>query len=453
MDVLMPQLGETVADGKITKWFVSAGDTVKPGDNLFEIETDKVSMEVPSTTTGVLREIRVPAGEVALVGAVVAVIADGAGAAASALAAAKPAAAPAAASPPTPLLQRMAGMAAFAGAPAATSQAEPIKLDPFFEVRTPARNYGPARIAGGRSVTPLARRLAAEAGIDLGKISPTGAHGRIFARDVDTARKTTPRVAVAPLPGPGAEGPSAEQIKALYRDVSYEEVPLDGMRKTIATRLQQAKQTIPHFYLTADIEIGRLLALREEANAAAPKDTDGNRAFKLSVNDLIIKAWAAALQRMGAANAVWAEDRILRFGQVDIGIAVAIEGGLITPVIRHAETKTLSAISHEMKDLAARARAKKLKPNDYQGGSSAISNLGMYGVREFFAIINPPQATILAIGAARRQAVETADGSVAFASVMSVTLSCDHRVVDGALGAELLAAFKGFVEQPVTMLL
>jgi pyruvate dehydrogenase E2 component (dihydrolipoamide acetyltransferase) len=452
MDVLMPQLGETVADGKITKWFVSAGDTVKPGDNLFEIETDKVSMEVPSTTTGVLREIRVPAGEVALVGAVVAVIADGAGAAASAPAM-KPTSVPAAAPQPTPLLQRMTGMAAFAATQPATSQAEPIQLDPFFEVRTPARNFGPARIAGGRSVTPLARRLAAEAGIDLSGISPSGAHGRIFARDVEAARKTAPRASAAPLQGPGPGGPNAEQIKALYRDVAYEEVPLDGMRKTIAMRLQQAKQTIPHFYLTADVEIGRLLALREEANASAPKDAGGAPAFKLSVNDLIIKAWAAALQRVGAANAVWAEDRILQFKHVDIGIAVAIEGGLITPVIRQAETKTPSAISQEMKDMAARARAKKLKPNEYQGGSSAISNLGMYGVREFSAIINPPQATILAIGAARRQAVETADGGVAFASVMSVTLSCDHRVVDGALGAELLAAFKGFVEQPVTMLL
>src|SRR5260370_36659548 len=202
----------------------------------------------------------------------------------------------------------MAGMAPFAATQPATSQAEPIKLDPFFEVRTPARNYGPARIAGGRSITPLARRLAAEAGIDLGKISPTGAHGRIFARDVEAARKVAPRVAAAPLQSPGAEGPGAELIKALYRDVPFEEVPLDGMRKTIATRLQQAKQTIPHFYLTADVEIGRLLALRAEANAAAPQGGRGAPAFKLSVNDLVIKAWAAALQRVAAANAVWAED-------------------------------------------------------------------------------------------------------------------------------------------------
>jgi pyruvate dehydrogenase E2 component (dihydrolipoamide acetyltransferase) len=247
-------------------------------------------------------------------------------------------------------------------------------------------------------------------------------------------------------------GASAEQVKALYRDTPFEEVPLDGMRRTIAARLMQAKQTIPHFYLTADLDIGRLLALREEANAAAPKDKEGRPAFKLSVNDLIIKAWAAALQRVPAANAVWAEDRVLRFAHADIGIAVAIEGGLLTPVVRAAETKSLAAISAEVKELAERARAKKLKPNEYQDGASAISNLGMYGIREFAAIINPPHATILAVGASRRQAVETKDGGVAFASVMTVTLSCDHRVVDGALGAELIAALRGFVEQPVMML-
>jgi pyruvate dehydrogenase E2 component (dihydrolipoamide acetyltransferase) len=433
MDVLMPQLGETVAEGKVTKWFKSAGDTIAPGDNLFEIETDKVSMEVPSTSAGVLAEIRVSAGEVAPVGAIVAVIADGAGASAAAPA-------PAAVKAPS----KPAPVASAPVPPPAAPAGQPIALDPFFEVRTPARNYGPARLAGGTRVSPLARRLAAEAGIDLGNISPSGPHGRIVARDVETAARSGPKAR--------AEGPTADQIKALYRDVLFTEVPLDGMRKTIAARLQQSKQTIPHFYLTADVDIGRLLKLREEANAAAPKDKDGNPDFKLSVNDLVIKAWAAALVRVPAANAVWAEDRILRFTHVDIGVAVAIEGGLITPVIRRAETKPLSAISNEMKALGGRAREKKLKPDEYQGGASAISNLGMYGVREFSAIINPPQATILAVGAARRQAVETADGGVAFASVMSVTLSCDHRVVDGALGAELLAAFRGLVEQPVTML-
>jgi pyruvate dehydrogenase E2 component (dihydrolipoamide acetyltransferase) len=448
MDVLMPQLGETVAEGKITQWFKSAGDAIKPGDNLFEIETDKVSMEVPSTTAGVLTEIRVPAGEVAPVGAVVAVIADGSAASAppAAETLSKPApsssAAPAARPPPTTAPVAAAQPAAVA----------PVKLDPFFEVRTPQRNYGPARLAGGRSVTPLARRLAAEGGIDLAAVSPSGPHGRIVARDVEAAARAAPKAAAA-APGVAlAAGPSAEDVKALYRDVPFQEVPLDGMRRTIATRLVQAKQTIPHFYLTADVEIGRLITLREEANAAAPKDDDGNPAFKLSLNDLIIKAWAAALQRVPAANAVWAQDRILRLQHSDVAVAVAIEGGLITPVIRRAEVKALSALSNEMKDMAARARERRLKPDEYQGGSTTVSNLGMYGVREFSAIINPPQATVLAVGAARRQAVETQDGGVAFASVLSVTLSCDHRVVDGALGAELLAAFKRFVEQPVTML-
>src|SRR5215469_10532060 len=450
MDVLMPQLGETVAEGKITQWFKSAGDAIKPGDNLFEIETDKVSMEVPSTTAGVLAEIRVPAGEVAPVGAVVAVIADGAAASAAPAAETPSKPAPSSAAPAA----RSAPVAAPIAAPQAAAAA-PIKLDPFFEVRTPQRNYGPARLAGGGSATPLARRLAAEGGIDLAAISPSGPHGRIVARDVEAAaraaRKAAPRPAAAPGVALGS-GPSAEDVKALYRDVPFQEVPLDGMRTTIASRLVQAKQTIPHFYLTADVEIGRLLTLREDANAAAPKDDDGKPTFKLSLNDLIIKAWAAALRRVPAANAVWAQDRILRFQRCDVAVAVAIDGGLITPVIRRAEIKTLSAISNEMKEMATRARARKLKPDEYHGGSSTISNLGMYGVREFSAIINPPQATVLAVGAARRQAVEKEDGGVAFASVLSVTLSCDHRVVDGALGAELLAAFQKFVEQPVTML-
>ena len=444
MDVLMPQLGETVSEGKITKWFKSAGDRVKPGDNLFEIETDKVSMEVPSTTTGVLAEIRVAVGAVAPVGAIVAVISDAAGAAASA----PPGVA--VASPRMPAAPaHSAGAPATAAASVPPASIGPIKLDPFFEVRTPARNYGSARLAGGTVVTPLARRLAGEAGIDLARLTGSGPHGRIVARDVESALAQGTARSGSPV---GVAGPTADAVMALYRDTPFEEVPLDGMRRTIASRLVQAKQTIPHFYLTADLEIGRLLSLREEANAAAAKDRDGNPAFKLSVNDLIIKAWAAALQRVSAANAVWAEDRILRFRHSDIGVAVALEGGLITPVIRQAETKTLSAISAEMRELAERARARHLKPHEYQGGASAISNLGMYGVREFAAIINPPQATILAVGAARRQAVEQGDGGVAFASVMTVTLSCDHRVVDGALGAQLLAAFRGFVEQPVTAL-
>jgi pyruvate dehydrogenase E2 component (dihydrolipoyllysine-residue acetyltransferase) len=440
MDVLMPQLGETVAEGKITKWFKSAGESVKPGDNLFEIETDKVSMEVPSTTAGVLSEIRVAAGSVAPVGAVVAVIGDGAGAVANGQPETKS----------QPVMPAKAGTQSPAPSPPQSpnsrlrgSEQAKIALDPFFEVRTPERNFGPARLAGGGTVTPLARRLAAERGIDLSRVRGSGPHGRIVADDIGNA----PR---APL-ALSAEGPTAAELKALFAPGSYEEIPLDSMRRTIAARLTQAK-TVPHFYLTADVEIGRLIALREEANAGAPKDANGNPLFKLSLNDFIIRALALALARVPAANAVWAGDRILRFRHADIGVAVALDDGLVAPVLRAADTKSLSAISAEMKDLSARARDRKLAPADYQGGSSAISNLGMYGVREFSAIINPPHATILAVGAARRQAVEKDDGGVAFASMLSVTLSCDHRVVDGALGAKLLAAFKALVEMPVSML-
>lgn len=438
VDVLMPQLGETVAEGKITKWFKAAGDVVKPGDNLFEIETDKTSMEVPSTTTGTLTEIRFKVGEVAKVGAVVAIISGprGQGAAQSPTAAPAPAKAPTAPPRSAPVTE-------------AVVQAAPVPrsgpMDPFREVRTPERNFGPGRLAGGTSVTPLARRLAGERGIDLSRVSGSGPHGRIVARDVERAAPGSPVSAIG-------GGVSAAQVKALFEGVSYEEVPLDSMRRTIATRLVEAKQSIPHFYLTVDIDVGRLIAMREEANAAAPKEKDGEPAFKLSLNDFVIKAWAAALQRISAANAVWAGDRILRFRNSDIGVAVALKGGLITPVIRNAETKSLTAISAEMRDLAGRARQKKLKPNEYLGGASAISNLGMYDVREFSAIINPPHATILAVGSTRRAPVEGDDGSVKFVDQMTVTLSCDHRVVDGALGAELLAAFKNFVEAPVTAL-
>jgi pyruvate dehydrogenase E2 component (dihydrolipoamide acetyltransferase) len=288
--------------------------------------------------------------------------------------------------------------------------------------------------------TPLARRLAGENGIDLSRISGSGPHGRIVARDVEAAITNAPR-------GFASTGPSAAQVTALYADTPYEELPLDAMRKTIASRLIQAKQTIPHFYVTMDVELEALLALRTQANAAV-----ADSGQKLSINDFAIKAWALALQRVPAANAIWAEDRILRLKHSDVGVAVAIDGGLLTPVIRRAEGKSLSAISAEIKELAGRAKERKLKPQEYQGGSSAISNLGMYGVREFSAIINPPHATILALGAAQRRPVERADGGVGFATQMTATLSCDHRVVDGALGAELLGAFKSLVENPVLML-
>ena len=440
----MPQLGETVAEGKITKWFKQAGDKVAPGDNLFEIETDKVSMEVPATEAGVLAEVRVGAGEVAPVGAVVAVIAASG-------TAVKPAAttSPAPASPPPPKAPAAPPRAAAAPAVAtpAPAPAQPVALDPFREVRTPERNFGPARLASGVAVSPLARRLAAQAGIDLTRLKPSGAHGRLLARDVESA------VGAPTMPASrAATGPTAARVKALYEPGSYEEMPLDAMRRTIAARLIEAKQTIPHFYLSTDVTIERLIAVREEANLSALKEADGKPSFKLSVNDFVIKAWALALARVPAANAVWAEDRILRLRTVDIGVAVALDGGLITPLIRDAAGKSLLDISTEMKDRAERARAKRLKPNEYQGGASAISNLGMYGIREFAAIINPPQATILAIGAGERRPVETDDG-FRFVDKMTVTLSCDHRVVDGALGAEALAAFRHFIEHPVGLMI
>jgi pyruvate dehydrogenase E2 component (dihydrolipoamide acetyltransferase) len=405
-------------------------------------------MEVPATTAGTLTDIRFQVGETAKVGAVVAVIADGSGASASA-----PAASASATQAPTspPFAPANAGVQGQKelGPRVRGDEREENRnfayphMDPFREVRTPEKNYGRARLPGGTVATPLARRLAGERGIDLSNIKGSGPRGRIVAADIEKAAPAAPAL---------ARGPGAAQVKALYQGVTYEEVPLDAMRATIARRLVEAKQTVPHFYLTADIEIGRLVAMREEANAAAPKDSDGQPAFKLSLNDFIIKAWAAALLRVPAANAVFAEDRILRFAHADIGVAVALDGGLITPVLRNADQKSLTAISAEMRDLAERARVKKLKPDEYQGGASAISNLGMYGVREFAAIINPPHGTLLAVGAARRAPVEAEDGSVKFVSQMTVTLSCDHRVVDGALGAQLLAAFKSLVEKPVTFL-
>ena len=456
MNVLMPQLGETVTEGKITKWFKAAGDAVKPGDNLFEIETDKTSMEVPATSAGAQSTNSFNVRAEAKIGAVVAVIA-GADEPAQPNATSDPPSAPQTPFAPAKaggqgqqdLGPRLRGDERAGNASHAYAQ-----MDPFREVRTPERNFGSARLSGGVTVTPLARRLAGERGIDLATIKGSGPHGRIVASDVESAPVRGPAMAV---------GASAAQVKALFGGVAFEEVPLDGMRATIAKRLVEAKQTIPHFYLTSDIEIGRLLAMREEANAAAPplpnpppQAGEGRvgvaPAFKLSLNDFIIKAWAAALMRVPAANAVWAEDRTLRFAHADIGIAVALDGGLITPVVRNADAKSITAISSEMRDLAERARAKKLKPNEYQGGSSAISNLGMYGVREFAAIINPPHATILAVGASRRAPVATPDGGGNLGTPKTGTLCCDHRVVDGALGAELLAAFKGLVEAPVTFL-
>ena len=438
MNVLMPQLGETVAEGKVTTWFKTVGDSIAPGDKLFEIETDKVTMEIEATDAGTLSEIHVAAGSIAPVGAVVAVIGNGDNAALGSsprkTAPAASAAPAAARSPPTPVAKTVA--------PAPLRSSPPATLDPFFEVRTPTRNFGSAQGPNGAYATPRARRLAGEAGIDLASISGSGPGSRVTAADVMTARAVARETLAT----------GAADIMALYGDSPFEAVLLDGMRRTIAARLLQAKQTIPHFYAVGDVNVGALMALRQEINVAAPTDKDGAASYKLSLNDFIIKAWAAALRVVPAANAVVGRRSHPAVCAGRYAVAVAIEGGLITPIVRDVEAKSVKTVSAEMRDLAARARSRKLMPNEYQGGSSAISNLGMYGVREFSAIINPPHATILAVGATRREAVEQADGSAAFASMMTVTLSADHRVVDGAVGAEVLAAFKTIVENPIRIL-
>jgi pyruvate dehydrogenase E2 component (dihydrolipoamide acetyltransferase) len=302
--------------------------------------------------------------------------------------------------------------------------------------------------------SPLARRLAKEAGIELGRISGSGPHGRVVARDVEEARsgKGLKAPAAAPAGGPAlAPSMSDKQILSLFEPGSYELVPHDGMRRTIAQRLTASVQTVPHFYLTMDCDIGKLLEAREEINAAAPKDKEKKPTYKLSVNDFVIKAMAIALQRIPDANVSWTEGGMLKHKHSDIGVAVAMPGGLITPIIRKAETKSLSTISAEMKDFAARARARKLKPEEYQGGTTAVSNLGMYGIKHFTAVINPPHATILAVGVSEQRPV-VRDGKIEAAHMMSVTLSCDHRAVDGALGAELIGAFKTLIENPVMMM-
>jgi pyruvate dehydrogenase E2 component (dihydrolipoamide acetyltransferase) len=445
MEVLMPQLGETVAEGTIKKWFKTVGDKIAAGDNLFEIETDKVSMEVPAISAGVLSEIRVAEGAVAPVGAIVAVI-GGDGVAAQPVASSGAAAAPSKA--PAKKIEQPKTEAPKTDAKVEAKKSGPVKLDPYREVRSPEHNFGPAQLSNGITATPLARRLAGEGNVNLTNVRGSGPRGRIVAADVHIALQSGSGRPAAGV----AMGPSLAQVKALYKNIAHEEVALDGMRKVIATRLVEASQSIPAFYLSLDVRMDRLMALREEINAGAPKDKDGNATVKLSINDFIVKALALALKRVPAANAVWAEDRILRFQQSDVGVAVAVEGGLLTPVVRNADTKSVLAISAEMKDLGARARVRKLKPEEYQGGSSAVSNLGMHGIRQFTAIINPPHATILAVGASERRPVEDGHG-VKFVTEMSVTLTCDHRVVDGALGAELLGEFKKLMEAPSAMLI
>lgn len=440
----MPQLGETVAEGKVVKWLKSVGESIAAGEILFEIETDKTSMEVPTLVGGTLTEIRAAEGETVPVNAVVGTLTPAGEAPAPAPAPSPPPMAPAPA--PTPAADASPGAASNRlPAPAAEPQRP---LDPFNAVVTPERNFGRATLPNGVKVTPLARRLANQAGIDPTTISGSGPRGRIIAADVHRAIAQVQEASAAPpseATGAAlATQAGADQVKALYKDVTYEEVELDGMRRTIARRLVESKQTVPHFYLTTDLNADALLALRQQTNSGAAR---------LSINDFVVKAYAMALERVPAANAVWAEDRVLRFARVDLGVAVSVDGGLFTPVVRDASRKSLSAISAEIRDLAARARERRLRPDEYQGGASAVSNLGMYGVREFAAIINPPHATLLAVGAGERRPEETAEGGVRFVTKITVTLSADHRVVDGALGAELLAAFKALVEDPIRILI
>jgi len=361
-------------------------------------------------------------------------------------ASAPPKAAPAAEAPAKPAAPAPAPAAAApakAAAPAAAATPAPQAAAP--------QSNGHARIFS----SPLARRLANEAGIELARISGSGPHGRVIARDVEGAKsgKGLKAPAAAPAAGAPAAAPSMsdKQILALFEPGSYEVIPHDGMRRTIAQRLTASVQTVPHFYLTMDCDIGKLLAAREEINAAAPKDKEKKPLYKLSVNDFVIKAMAVALQRIPNCNVSWTEGGMLKHKHSDIGVAVAMPGGLITPIIRNAETKSLSTISSEMKDYAARARARKLKPDEYQGGTTAVSNLGMYGISHFTAVINPPHASILAVGTSEEKPV-VRGGKIEIAHMMSVTLSCDHRAIDGALGAELIGAFKMLIENPVMMM-
>ncbi|MEO8242153.1 MAG: pyruvate dehydrogenase complex dihydrolipoamide acetyltransferase [bacterium] len=425
IEILMPALSPTMEEGTLAKWLVKAGDTVKSGQILAEIETDKATMEFEAVDEGVIGKILVAEGTAGVkVNAAIAILLEEGESADAVPAAPKPA----------------APVAASAAPVAAAVSAAPAPSAP--------------KVDGTRVfASPLARRLAAEKGLDLTKVTGTGPHGRIVRADIESAKPATATPAAATVTAPAAAkagmptGMSAETVMKIYADRSYTEVPLDGMRRTIAARLTEAKQTIPHFYLRREVRLDALMAFREQLNKSLE-----SRGVKLSVNDFIIKACAIALQAVPDANAVWAGDRILKLKPSDVAVAVAIEGGLFTPVLRDADKKTLSVLSAEMKDLASRAKTKKLAPHEYQGGSFAISNLGMMGVENFDAVINPPHGAILAVGAGIKKPVVLKDGTVGVATVMSMTLSVDHRVIDGALGAQFLKVVVELLESPMAML-
>jgi pyruvate dehydrogenase E2 component (dihydrolipoamide acetyltransferase) len=430
-NILMPALSPTMTEGTLARWLKKEGEPIKAGDVIAEIETDKATMEVEAVDEGVLGRILVPDGtEGVKVNAPIAVLVDE-GEEVPANAAAAPA--PAQASTPAP-------------APAPASAPTPVAA------AAPAPAAAPAAKSEGRIfASPLARRMAGQAGIDLASMNGSGPNGRIVRADVEAAMsRPAAAAASAAAPAPvAAAAPAAKPVSATGLP-PHKLVPHSGMRRTIARRLTEAKQTVPHFYVSMDIELDAMLKLRAELNAKSAKD--GPNAFKLSVNDFVIKASAIALRRVPGANASWTDEGVALYDDVDISVAVSIPDGLITPIIRQADRKGLAAISNEMKDLAARARAGKLKPEEFQGGGFSISNLGMYGVREFSAIINPPQGGILAVSAGEPRPV-VKDGQLAIATVMTCTLSVDHRVIDGALGAEWLAAFKGIVEDPLSLML
>src|SRR5882672_8654498 len=424
INILMPALSPTMEKGNLAKWLKKEGDKVKSGDVIAEIETDKATMEVEAVDEGTIAKILVPEGtQDVAVNDVIAVLAgDGEDvkAAGAGVAAAPPKAAPSA---ETPAKSAPAAAAAPKAAPVAAAAPAP-------QAAAVSQANGHARIFS----SPLARRLAKEAGIELGRINGSGPHGRVIARDVEEAKsgKGLKAPAAAPAGAPSiAPSMSDKQILALFEPGSYEVIPHDGMRRTIAQRLTASVQTVPHFYLTIDCDIGKLLAAREEINTAAPKDKEKKPLYKLSVNDFVIKALAVALQRIPNCNVSWTDGGMLKHKHSDVGVAVAMPG--------------------ELKDFAARARARKLKPEEYQGGTTAVSNLGMYGINHFTAVINPPHATILAVGTSEERAV-VRSGKIEVAQMMSVTLSCDHRAIDGALGAELIGAFKMLIENPVMMM-
>ena len=480
INITMPALSPTMEEGNLAKWLVKEGDHVSPGDVIAEIETDKATMEVEAVDEGTVAKIVVAAGtEGVKVNTVIAILAaegEDAGAAKAAPDAAK---ADAAAKAEAPLKKDAAPVSSPAtGEMSAkpTVGEGPTAPSPGAATPPPAPSGHPPLKGEGEGArtfaSPLARRIAKDAGVDVAAIAGSGPHGRVVKVDVEAAiasggAKAAPAKA-APAAAPSASAPvpaaaaapapramSDEQVLKLFPEGSYEVIPHDSMRKTIARRLVEAKSTIPHFYLTIDCEIDALLSLRKQLNDAAPvTKTDKGEvpAYKLSVNDLVIKAMAMALKAVPDANVSWTDGAMLKHRNADVGVAVSIPGGLITPIIRKADEKTLSVISNEMKDLAGRARNRRLKPEEYQGGTTAVSNLGMFGIKDFAAVINPPHATILAVGVGEERAV-VKNGAVVVANVMSVTLSTDHRAVDGALGAELLAAFRRYIENPLAMLI